>query len=61
MSRSRRHYEKEHRAIEAMARAMAERAYSSDRWQGIDALDPSIMAYWRAQAALALDVYLSID
>jgi len=39
-----------------MARAMCERAYSSDRWHGIDKLDPSIMAYWRAQAMLAWEI-----
>jgi hypothetical protein len=59
MSERKRQYEREHRAIEAMARAMAERAYSSDRWPGVEHLDPSIMAFWRGQAALALDVYLS--
>ncbi len=49
-------HEREHRAIEAMARAMCERAYSSYRWHGIDKLDPSIMAYWRAQAMLAWEI-----
>jgi hypothetical protein len=36
---------------------MAERAYASDRWPGVEHLDPSIMAYWRGQAAIAWDVF----
>jgi len=43
--------------IEAAARAMAERAYGSDRWAGVENLDPSIMAFWRGQASLCFDIY----
>jgi hypothetical protein len=53
----RRKYEREREAIEAAARAMAERAYGSDRWPGVEHLDPSIMSFWRGQAALAWDVF----
>jgi hypothetical protein len=53
----RRRYEREHQAIEAAARAMAERAYRSDRWPGVENLDPSIMAYWRGQSSLAWDIF----
>jgi hypothetical protein len=55
--RRNRQYERERRAIEATARALAERAYGSDRWPGVEKLDPSIMAYWRGQASLAWDIY----
>jgi hypothetical protein len=51
----RRQYEQEREAIEAAARAMAERAYNSDRWGG--KLDPSIMAFWRGQASVAWDIF----
>jgi hypothetical protein len=51
----RRQYEREHQVIEAAARAMAAKAYGSDRWGG--KLDPSVMAFWRGQAALAWDIY----
>jgi hypothetical protein len=44
-----------HQVVEQAARAMAKQAYGSDRWGG--KLDPSIMAYWRGQAALAFDIY----
>jgi hypothetical protein len=44
-----------HLVIEAAARAMAAKAYGSDRWGG--KLDPSIMAYWRGQAQIAFDIY----
>ncbi len=57
MRRRRKQYEREHQVIEAAARAMAERAYSSDRWAGVENLDPSIMAFWRGQASLCFDIY----
>ncbi len=44
-----------HLVIEQVARAMAAKAYGSDRWGG--KLDPNIMAYWRSQAAIAFDIY----
>jgi hypothetical protein len=53
----RRQYEREREAIEAAARAMAERAYGSDRWPRVDNLDPSIMAFWRGQASVAWDIF----
>jgi hypothetical protein len=53
----RKQYEREHQAIEAAARAMAERAYRSDRWSGVGNLDPVTMAFWRGQSSLAWDIF----
>jgi len=47
----------DYRVIERVARVMAERAYGSERWPGFENLDPSILPYWRGQAALALDMF----
>ena len=59
--RRKRQYQRENRVIEAVARAMAERAYRSDRWPGFENLDPAIMAFWRGQAELAFDIYNNLD
>jgi hypothetical protein len=56
--RRRRKYQHEHQIIEDLARAMASKAYEGMRQTS--AIDPSIMAYWRGQAALALDFCLDL-
>jgi hypothetical protein len=62
--RRRRKYQHEHQVIEALARHMASKAYEGMRQDGPSTpyrndwggkMDPATMAYWRAQAILALE------